>query len=125
VLSLLLIGYISKDKNPVPGTEYPGLPAEIDTSSAEIDIPPPNYYVDKGIVSDSLLIYRGTIKRNQNLSEILLKYNVPYSDIDKLARRSKEVFDVRKIVTGKAYYIFYSDSPPYSRLLTQLHPRCS
>ena len=112
-LSLLLIGYISKDIKPVSGTDYLGMPAENGASSSapgsRDDMLPQNYYIDKGIVSDSLLIYEGSIKRNQNLSEILLKYHVPYSDIDQLAKRSKEVFDVRKIVTGKSYSVFYSN----------------
>ncbi len=47
---------------------------------SEVVVPPKHYYMGKGIVNDSLLIYEGTIKRNQNLSEILYaKYMVKYS----------------------------------------------
>lgn len=61
-----------------------------------------------GIVTDSFLVVKDKVKRNQNLSEILLPFGVPYATIDKLARASKEVFDVRKLATGKPYTIFCS-----------------
>ena len=58
-----------------------------------------------GIVVDSLLIFRDRVKRNQFLSDILLAYNVNYQTIDLLARRSKDVFDVRKIKAGNTYTV--------------------
>ena len=51
-----------------------------------------------------------TIKPNQFLSEILQEYKVPYSTIDKLARESKEIFDVRDLRVGKKYTILQSDT---------------
>ncbi|MFH1321384.1 MAG: peptidoglycan DD-metalloendopeptidase family protein [Bacteroidota bacterium] len=103
---LLIIDYIVKNKSPV---FLDSLHSEVDSPSTEVIATPQNYYVEKGIVSDSLLIYEGTVKRDQNLSEILLKYDVSYAVIDKLAKRSKEIFDVRKINTGKKYLVYYSE----------------
>ena len=58
-----------------------------------------------GIVVDSMLIFQGKVKRNEFLSDILLRYNVDYSKIDILAKRSKNVFDVRKIRRGFNYSV--------------------
>ena len=49
---------------------------------------------------------KGKIKRNQNLSEILAKYNVPDTTIHRIAEKSKEIFDLRKIRYGNKYTAF-------------------
>jgi murein DD-endopeptidase MepM/ murein hydrolase activator NlpD len=56
-----------------------------------------------GIVVDSMEVIQGKIKRNQNLSDILYPHNVDFQKIEELARKSKEVFDVRKLVVNKEY----------------------
>ncbi len=65
----------------------------------------PVFTTEYGIVIDSLLIYKDKIKKNQFLADILLKHNVDYQKIDLLARKSREVFDVRKIKAGNKYTI--------------------
>ena len=59
-----------------------------------------------GFVTDSFLVVKDKVRRNQNLSSILLPYGVSYSTIDELAKASKEVFDVRKLAAGKPYTIY-------------------
>ncbi len=54
---------------------------------------------------DSLEIIEGKFKRNEFLANILLPYNVDYTTIDMLAKKSKEIFDVRKMAAGKKYTI--------------------
>lgn len=64
-----------------------------------------------GIIVDSLQVFSGTVKKNQNLAELLLPYNISYNKIDGIARKSKDSFDVRKIRSGANYAILYtSDS---------------
>lgn len=64
-----------------------------------------------GIEVDSMVVIEDRIKRNQNLSEILAKYNISYQKIHELALASKPVFDVRKIVANRKYtMICYPDS---------------
>ena len=58
-----------------------------------------------GINVDSLMVKKGEVKRNQFLSDILLKYGVKYATIDYLARHTKKVFDVRKIRRGNEYTV--------------------
>ncbi|RLD51453.1 MAG: metalloendopeptidase, partial [Bacteroidetes bacterium] len=65
----------------------------------------PVFTTEYGIIIDSLLIYKDKIKKNQFLADILLKYNVDYQKIDLLAKKSREVFDVRKIRAGNKYTI--------------------
>ena len=84
----------------------------------------PVYKIEYGIIVDSLLVFKDKVKRNQFLSDILLSYNVDYQTIDKLAKQSKQVFDVRKIRAGNKYsvlctndtnrevqYFIYENSP--------------
>ncbi|MCF8277218.1 MAG: peptidoglycan DD-metalloendopeptidase family protein [Flavobacteriales bacterium] len=68
-----------------------------------------------GMVTDSFLVIKDKVGKNDNLSSILLPYGVPYATIDQLARQSKEVFDVRKLAAGKPYTIFCTkDSSGYA-----------
>lgn len=75
--------------------------AELELSEVPEYIPTMEY----GIIVDSLVIYRDRIKRNEFLSEILLRYNVDYTTIDLVAKRAKPVFDVRRIRTGHKYSV--------------------
>jgi murein DD-endopeptidase MepM/ murein hydrolase activator NlpD len=62
-----------------------------------------------GLNIDSMIVVRDKIKRNQYLADILLKYGVDYPTIDLLAKRSKPVFDVRKIRQGNNYSLLLSN----------------
>lgn len=104
IFAFILMGYMSENE-----TQVIAETALEDTTYVEIDTVPQNYYIANGVVRDSLLIYFGTVKVNQNLSEILLKFNVSYAEIDRIAKKSKDIFDVRKLVTGKDYLVFYTD----------------
>lgn len=59
-----------------------------------------------GLPVDSFLIERGVVKSNQYLSQILNARGVSMGTIDKIARKSKSVFDVRKIKSGKSFTVF-------------------
>ncbi len=64
-----------------------------------------------GFTIDSMVIVQDKIKFNENLSEILSKFNVGYQDVHQLAIQSKKIFDVRKIAANKPYtLICYPDS---------------
>ena len=61
--------------------------------------------VEYDIVIDSLSVDSGVVNKNEFLSDILLRYNVSYSTIDKLAKDTRDTFDVRKIRRGNKYVI--------------------
>ncbi len=56
-----------------------------------------------GINVDSMEVVEAKIEPNQFLSQILTQYNVSLGMIDKLAKRSREIFDVRKLKSNKNY----------------------
>ena len=59
-----------------------------------------------GIPVDSFIIEEGVVKPNQYLGQILNGKGVSMAVIDKIAKLSKKVFDVRKIKSGKNYTFF-------------------
>ena len=58
-----------------------------------------------GINVDTLKVITAEVRRNEFLSDILLEYGIDYVDIDFIARKTKDVFDVRKIVAGNNYAV--------------------
>jgi len=58
-----------------------------------------------GYDPDSVSISCGIIEPNQFLADILLNAKVSYSQIDAIAKKSKEVFDVRNLRVGGNYTI--------------------
>jgi murein DD-endopeptidase MepM/ murein hydrolase activator NlpD len=58
-----------------------------------------------GINVTGLNIVEGTVSKNQTLASILSPFNVPYQIIDELAKKSKEVFDVRWIAANKKFTV--------------------
>lgn len=78
---------------------------EIDTIPEIIPHQPEVLY---GIIVDSLDVFEGKIKRNQNISEILSEYNISHQKIFDLANAAKKVFDVRKVKAYKKYTIIHN-----------------
>ena len=69
-----------------------------------------------GLPVDSFSIETGKVKNNQYLSQILNAKGVGMGTIDKIARKSRDIFDVRKIRYGKNYSIFSTrDSVPQAK----------
>lgn len=75
-----------------------------DTTALEIEEPKMMF----GFPLDSFEVISDRIKSNEFLANILLKWDVDYATIDALAKKSKEVFDVRKMNAGKPYHVFLS-----------------
>ncbi len=59
-----------------------------------------------GIIVDSLHCAYGKVGRNENISDILLAFDLPYEKVLELASGTKDVFDVRKIRSGNNYVAF-------------------
>ncbi|MCE4563225.1 M23 family metallopeptidase [Maribellus sp. CM-23] len=59
-----------------------------------------------GLPVDSFNLEDGIVRNNEYLSQILNERGVSMATIDRIARKSKEVFDVRKIKSGGKYTIF-------------------
>lgn len=76
---------------------------DIQSDSTAIGIPKDVYLY--GINVTGLNIVEGTVSRNQTLATILSPFNVPYQIIDEIAKKSKEVFDVRAIATNRKFTV--------------------
>ncbi|TNF41604.1 MAG: peptidase M23 [Cytophagales bacterium] len=72
-----------------------------DSLASEVD---PQTYL-YGINVTGLNIVEGTVNKNQTLASILSPFNVPYQIIDEIAKKSREVFDVRWIAANKKFTI--------------------
>ena len=76
-----------------------------------------------GIDVTGLNIVEGTVNKNQTLGSILTPFNVPYQIIDEIAKKSKEVFDVRWIAANKKFTILQSaDSPQAQFFIYEPNP---
>jgi len=83
---------------------------QVQTGSIEpevIDTIPPSASAF-GIIIDSFEVVQSKIQKNEFLANILLPFNIEYVTIDALAKKSRDIFDVRKIAVGKDYTILVS-----------------
>lgn len=71
---------------------------------------PPIIELAWGFPKDSLQIDTFNVRRNQNLSDILRPKGITAYQIDRIAKNSKGVFDVRKIKSGNNYYLLNKDT---------------
>jgi murein DD-endopeptidase MepM/ murein hydrolase activator NlpD len=58
-----------------------------------------------GIPVDSLIMFEGVVQPRETLSNILVRYKVSLSSIDQLTRRSRGIFDLRRIKAGNNYSV--------------------
>jgi murein DD-endopeptidase MepM/ murein hydrolase activator NlpD len=64
--------------------------------------------IEFGLNKDSFHIVEARIKPNEFLANILLPHHIDYQLIDLLAKKSREIYDVRKLKAGQKYTIFKS-----------------
>ncbi len=77
-----------------------------------------------GIDTSSVVKQIHSVKRNETLSKILLKYKTPYNKIYQAQILSKNLFDLRKINYGHKYYSYSStgNSNSLQHLVYQISP---
>ena len=78
------------------------------------DIQEPTYVYNINV--DSLYIFKETVRNGQSVGQILNKYQVSFSDIDKIAKLSRNIFDLRDVKAGGDYTIIFKDSTLFSPL---------
>ena len=69
----------------------------------EFEYTPPT--VKYGFILNDYQVNEGIFKKNEFLSDVLMRHNVPYSTVDKLVKKAKKIFDVRKMRVGKEYMV--------------------
>jgi hypothetical protein len=105
LLSIVLILVYQKDLGLFPGL----FPAQDQSNSDSVASNPDKFLY--GINVSGLQIVEGTVAKNQTLATLLTPFNVPYQIIDELAKKSEEVFDVRRIAADKKFTVI---TPPNS-----------
>lgn len=95
------ITFFSKQPEKIPQEII--ISADMDSTTREVQP-----YIKYGIPVDSFIIETRRVARNQNLSSILNPYGITALDIDKIVKKSKDIFDLRKIRYGKEYHLFWS-----------------
>lgn len=80
-------------------TRAPSYPTEVE------EVYDPEPVIRYGIPVDSLIMFEGVVLPRETLSNILTRYGVSLSTVDLLARRSRGVFDLRRIRAGNNYSV--------------------
>ena len=62
-----------------------------------------------GILVDSFIVIKGTVKQDQTLSDILYANHINHPEIAEIVSKSKDIFDVRRINSGKEYTVICVD----------------
>ena len=99
--------------------------AELSSSSAKDSVEVKQAKVPEfvyGYNLDSVEVIKETIKPNQNISEILQNYHIPYATIAELAEKSKEVFDVRKFRANAEYEVICTKDTGHTARCFVYHP---
>lgn len=99
ILGIFVLLFIQKSQNEQDTTHQ---------AVVEIFDSIPETTIQFGIEIDSFEVIHKKIQRNEYLSNILLPYQIDYVTIDLLSKKSKEIFDVRKMAAGKDYTILAS-----------------
>ena len=67
------------------------------------EIVEPSY--EYNILVDSFNVIKGSVKRGQTMGEILYLNHIDHFEINKIVEKSKGIFDVRRVNTGKKYTV--------------------
>lgn len=104
IATLILIGLLlfKKFKSDVPEEVKSNNHEMIDSTQ----LVPIN--IKYGFAIDDFDVEESKVKKNQSLSTILRQYDVSYAAIDKIAKKAKNVFNVRRIKSGQEYSVLFS-----------------
>jgi len=75
-----------------------------------------------GFTKDEIDLVEGTIKPNENLSEILSNYNIDWPTINKAVEKSNGVFNIRNIQTKKHYEVLCDKDSAHTAKCFVYHP---
>ncbi len=62
---------------------------------------------------DSLTVINENVRNGESVGQILNNYNVSFSEIDRIAKLSRKIFDLRDVKAGGSYSLLFNDSIPY------------
>ena len=88
---MFMLTNINKNKKEVEG---------LDVISKAVE---PSY--EYNILVDSFSVKKGSINRGQTIGEILYLNHIDHLEINKIVKKAKGIFDVRRVNTGKTYTV--------------------
>jgi murein DD-endopeptidase MepM/ murein hydrolase activator NlpD len=100
LLGLIGINYFSKE---VAVEQIEQVAVVIDSTEKE------QVQLKYGFPIEEFAVETNKVKRNHSLSTILRQYEISYGTIDKIAKKAKKVFNVRKIKSGHEYSVLFTD----------------
>lgn len=77
------------------------------TDVATTEAAEPHY--EYGILVDSFIVKKGIVNQGQTLGEILYENHINHPEIAEVVNKSKGIFDVRRVNTGKEYMLICVD----------------
>jgi len=77
------------------------------TDIVATEIVEPQY--EYGILVDSFIVIKGTVNQGQTLGEILYENHINHPEIAEIVSKSKDIFDIRRVNTGKEYTVICVD----------------
>ena len=99
LISLIVLKWFSNDNQE---KEIAQETVVIDTTEKE------QIHLKYGFPIEEFNVKTNKVKRNHSLSTILRQYDVSFGAIDKIARKAKKVFNVRKIKSGHEYSVLFT-----------------
>ena len=75
-----------------------------------------------GIEMDSRTIVQANFEENQFLTDILTAHNVAPETIDKLAKKSEHIFDVRRMRAGNAFTLLKNEKQQVDYFIYEKNP---
>lgn len=103
-----------------PSNKSTNAPAEV---AAEVAVEPSEPDVRFGMDWEAwAFIDSGQVQPGQSLSHLLTPHGVSTSTVLALAESSRDTYDVRKIRSGRPYWVLYSNDTTASRLIYERNP---
>ena len=71
-----------------------------------------------GILVDSLDVTKGVVQKGQTFGEILYANHIDHQEIAKIVSQSKDIFDFRRVNTGKEYTVICTKDSIKKRVIS-------
>ncbi|PTX60194.1 murein DD-endopeptidase MepM/ murein hydrolase activator NlpD [Kordia periserrulae] len=82
--------------------------------NVEIEAPAPDP-IEFGFNLNDYVVIKDTVRNGDSFGEILQKNNIGYSKIFQIAEKTKDTFDIRKLVAGKPYTLLCTKGDSLNR----------
>lgn len=107
ITSITVLAYVAQKYGSNISTSVATVPQTESILNQPIQIQEPT--IKYGFILDNYQVIESKIEKNEVLGSILQRHHVPYTQVDRLVKQSKDIFDLRKVRVGKKYTILATD----------------